>query len=108
MKRPDYLCGGMGNAALDFFTETLGGASPKDNIRVVGISPGPVDTERYQKIAKKRIEAHGKPRKYPFNRIASPQEIGRLIAICSSSCCAYMSGSILVVDAGMSVSKALD
>jgi len=108
MKRPDYLCAGMGNAALDFFTETLGGSSPKDNIRVIGISPGPVDTERYQNIAKKRIQTLGKPRQYPFDRIANPQEIGRLIAFCSSDFCAYVSGTILVADAGMSVSKALE
>ena len=108
MKRADYICAGMGNAALDFFTETLGGSSHKDNIRVVGISPGPVDTERYQNIAKKRIETLGKPRQYPFNRISSPEEIGRLIAFFSSDYCAYVSGTVLVVDAGMSVSKALE
>ena len=50
-KDPGYCCGGMGNAALDFFTQTLGASSPRDNIRVVGISPGSTDTQRHRKLA---------------------------------------------------------
>jgi NAD(P)-dependent dehydrogenase (short-subunit alcohol dehydrogenase family) len=105
MKRSDYLCGGMGNAALDFFTQTLGASSPDDNIRVLGISPGPVDTERYRKIAKERIAKLGVARKYPFDRIAKPEEIARMIVFMSSSQAGYVSGAIVTVDGGISVSK---
>ena len=105
MKRADYLCGGMGNAALDFFTQTLGAASPADNIRVLGISPGPVDTERYRKIAKDRIAKSGHARKYPFDRIARPEEIARMVVFMASSQASYVSGAIITVDAGISISK---
>ena len=104
-KRADYLCGGMGNAALDFFTQTLGASSPDDNIRVLGISPGPVDTERYRKIAKERVVKLGVARKYPFDRIARPEEIARMIVFMSSSQASYVSGAIVTVDGGISVAK---
>ena len=38
----NYICGSAGNAALMAFTRALGGKSLADNIRVVGINPGPV------------------------------------------------------------------
>lgn len=105
MKRFDYLCGGMANAALDFLTETLGAGSPQDGIRVVGISPGPVDTERYRGLAKARADASGELREHPFGRVPTPDEIAALIAMLASDRCGYVSGAILMVDGGMSVSR---
>ena len=42
----DYVCGSTGNAAMMAFTRTLGAKSARDNIRVVGINPGPMATDR--------------------------------------------------------------
>lgn len=105
-KRADYVCGGMGNAALDFLTETLGASSPADNIRVVGISPGGVDTERYRAIAAERARV-GTDLSVglPFGRVAAPEEIGAAIAFAASRRSAYTSGAIIVVDGGLSVAK---
>ena len=41
-----YICGGPNNAALINFTISLGGASVRHGVRVCGVNPGPVDTER--------------------------------------------------------------
>src|SRR5258706_12006799 len=41
-----YIAGNTGNARLMAFTRALGGASPADGIRVVGINPGPTATHR--------------------------------------------------------------
>ena len=38
----DYIAGSSGNASLMAFTRAMGGASPRDGLRVVGINPGPV------------------------------------------------------------------
>ena len=43
----NYICGSTGNAALMAFTRALGSKSLADNIRVVGINPGPVGTDRH-------------------------------------------------------------
>lgn len=105
MKRFDYICGGMANAALDFLTETLGAASHEDGIRVVGVSPGPVGTERYSKLAADRQAASGETRSYPFGRVATPEEIAAVVAFVASDRASYISGSIVTVDGGMSVSR---
>lgn len=105
MKRADYLCAGMANAAIDFLTETLGAAAPADGLRVIGISPGPVGTERYRRIAQKRIEAGEPPRRYPFGRVAEPEEIGELIAFCASDRCSYVSGAVIMIDGGLSIAR---
>lgn len=104
IKRAAYICGGMANAALDFFTETLGARSAEDNIRVVGISPGPVDTERYRAISAARAaQGAPAPQALPFGRIATAQEVADLIVIAASHKFGYVSGTILTVDAGISV-----
>src|SRR5580704_30998 len=40
----DYVAGSSGNASLMAFTRAIGGTAPRDNLRVVGINPGPVET----------------------------------------------------------------
>ena len=51
-----YIAGSTGNAGLMAFTKAMGSASPADNIRVVGINPGPIATERLETIMKKRAQ----------------------------------------------------
>lgn len=50
----NYITGSAGNAALMAFTRALGGQSLKDNIRVVGINPGPVATDRVISLSKRQ------------------------------------------------------
>ena len=105
-KRWDYLCGGMGNAALDFFTETLGAHSPVDNIRVIGVVPGAVGTERWHSITTTRFRnLEGLRPTLPFNRVAAPEEIGAAIAFLASSRSSYTSGSLVTIDGGSSIGQ---
>ena len=50
----NYIAGSTGNAALMAFTKALGGVSLDDGIRVVGVNPGPVATDRMVKMMKRR------------------------------------------------------
>src|SRR3954468_21357886 len=52
----NYICGSAGNAALMAFTRALGSKSLADNIRVVGINPGPVGTDRHVSLLKTRAK----------------------------------------------------
>ena len=52
----NYICGSAGNAALMSFTRALGSKSLADNIRVVGINPGPVGTDRHVTLLKTRAK----------------------------------------------------
>jgi hypothetical protein len=46
---PTYIAGTSGNAALMAFTRALGAQSVDYGIRVVGVNPGCVETERQEK-----------------------------------------------------------
>ena len=107
---PEYICGVAGNAALTAFTQSLGCVSAKDGIRVVALSPGPVETDRLVGLMKKKAKDRTgsednwkdllKP--LPFQRGASAEEIGAAIAFLASGHSGYTSGSVVTIDAGLS------
>jgi 3-oxoacyl-[acyl-carrier protein] reductase len=107
---PDYICGATGNAALVAFTQSLGSASVRAGVRVVGINPGPVATDRLVTLYRKKAQSGGldpeswrellKP--LPFGRAATPQEIAAAIAFLASERSGYTSGSVIAIDAGIS------
>jgi NAD(P)-dependent dehydrogenase (short-subunit alcohol dehydrogenase family) len=106
----NYICGSAGNAALMAFTRALGGKSLKDNIRVVGINPGPVETERHITLLKTRAKSQfGDENRFrefqqgfPLGRPAHPREIADLMAFLASDRAGYTSGVIYTVDGGIS------
>ncbi|MDB5618838.1 SDR family oxidoreductase [Tardiphaga sp.] len=106
----NYICGSAGNAALMAFTRALGGKSLKDNIRVVGINPGPVETERHITLMKTRAKAQfGDENRFrelqsglPLGRAAHPREIADLMTFLASERAGYTSGVIYTVDGGLS------
>jgi 3-oxoacyl-[acyl-carrier protein] reductase len=107
---PDYICGVTGNAALTAFTQSLGSVSARDGIRVVAISPGPVATGRLVNLMRKKAQDRtGNAENWrdlfkplPFERAATVEEIGAAIAFLASDHSGYTSGSVAVIDAGLS------
>ena len=105
-----YIAGSAGNAALIAFTKAMGSTSPADNIRVVGVSPGPIDTERLQTIMRKRAQdrlGHAERwqemyKPLPFGRAGKPEEIGHMVAFLASDLSGYTSGTVITIDAGAS------
>lgn len=105
---PDYIAGAAGNAALMAFTRALGRAAPADGMRVVGINPGPVETDRMVMLQRDRAERlHGDPARWreflagmPFGRAAMPEEIANAVAFLASPRSGYTSGTILTIDGG--------
>lgn len=105
----DYIAGSTGNAALMAFTRALGGDSPQDGIRVVGINPGPVATERLERMMRKtagdrlgdenRFAEFYKP--FAFGRAGTSDEIASMAAFLASDLSAYTSGTIVTIDGGM-------
>ncbi|UDL93440.1 SDR family oxidoreductase [Lichenihabitans sp. PAMC28606] len=103
---PNYLAGSTGNAALMAFTKTIGKAAPKDGCRVVGINPGPVETDRIQQALRARAKREwGDEERWrefyatmPFGRPASPEEIAAAVAFLASPRSAYTTGTILTID----------
>ncbi len=105
----DYIAGTTGNASLMAFTRALGGRSLDDNIRVVGVNPGPVDTSRIYKLLKRRaVDWYGDESRweellatYPLKRPAKVREIADLMAFLASDRSGYTTGAIFTVDGGI-------
>src|SRR3954451_3598330 len=51
-----YIAGSTANAGLMAFTRAWGGASHAAGVRVVGINPGPISTDRLTSLYKQRAE----------------------------------------------------
>jgi NAD(P)-dependent dehydrogenase (short-subunit alcohol dehydrogenase family) len=105
-----YIAGSTGNAGLMAFTRTLGSRSlADDNIRVVGINPGPVETDRMttrlKEQAKQRLGDENRWREliknYPRGRAASPREIADMMAFLASDRSGYTTGVIMTIDGGL-------
>ncbi len=104
----DYVAGSSGNASLMAFTRAIGGTAPRDGLRVMGINPGPVLTERLETLMRHRAQTRfGDPEKWTelmqplaFGRAAKPEEIGYMAAFLASDRSAYTTGSIITIDGG--------
>ena len=107
---PAYVAGSMGNAGLMSLTLALGAASPEHGVRVLGVNPGPVATERVVKISRKRAKGmFGDEERYtellkknPFGRPASVDEIAASVVFLASDLSSYTSGTIVTIDGGLS------
>lgn len=104
-----YIAGSTGNAGLMAFTRALGGASHADGIRVVGINPGPISTDRLTSLYKQRAETLlGDAKRYEelfgnmsFGRPGKAEEIAAAVVFLASERSAYTSGCILTIDGGL-------
>jgi 3-oxoacyl-[acyl-carrier protein] reductase len=101
-----YIAGSTGNAGLMAFTKALGGAASSDNLRVVGINPGAIATDRLVTMMQKRAQDQfGDPNRWqdlmkplPFARAGNPEEIGWMVAFLASDKSAYTTGTIITID----------
>jgi NAD(P)-dependent dehydrogenase (short-subunit alcohol dehydrogenase family) len=106
----DYIAGSVGNAALMAFTKSLGGRSLHFGVRVVGINPGPVQTDRIISLMKTRAKTQfGDESRYPElmknfpqGRAAKPREIADMMAFLASDRSGYTSGCIVTIDGASS------
>jgi 3-oxoacyl-[acyl-carrier protein] reductase len=104
----DYIAGSSGNASLMAFTRAMGGVAPRDGLRVVGINPGPVMTERLVTLMRTRAETRfGDAGRWTelmqplaFGRAAKPEEIAWMAAFLASDLSGYTTGSIVTIDGG--------
>lgn len=104
----NYIAGTAGNASLNAFTRALGGKSLNDGVRVVSVSPGPVETERLVGLMRTRAEAeHGDPDRWqsylsnlPLGRAATVQEVADVVVFMASERANFINGSVVTVDGG--------
>ena len=104
-----YVCGNAANVALNGVTKSLGGRSLDHGVRVLGVNPGAVETERMKTLLQGRAEKQfgdaGRWREVlaptqPHGRGATTKEIADVVVFLASDRAAWICGEVVNVDAG--------
>ena len=111
----NYIAGSTGNAGLMAFTRALGSTSLDDGVRVVGINPGFVETERMVTLLETRAEKElGDKTRWreltstlPGGRAAKPEEVADLATFLASERSAYTTGVVYALDGGVAARNTL-
>ena len=104
----NYIAGSMGNAALMAMSRALGTESPDFGVRVIGLNPGAIETDRqvvrWKARAKKELGDENRWRElttgFPFGRLGTVAEIADTVAFLCSERSSYTSGTVLTIDGG--------
>ncbi|HVA15305.1 MAG TPA: short-chain dehydrogenase/reductase [Stellaceae bacterium] len=113
-ERPDYrfAAGSVANASLMALTKALGGVSPDFNVRVLGVNPGSVGTERtVRQLKRVAVQRFGDEARWieidkemdktrPFGRIQTPEQMAAVIVFLASDHAQYVTGTTVNVDGG--------
>ena len=105
---PGYIAGAGGNAAIMAMTCALGAGSTREGIRVVGINPGAIETERLVNLARTSAEAKlGDAERWrevldPEFPPGQPEHIGDMVAFLASDLSANTTGTVITIDGGSS------
>jgi NAD(P)-dependent dehydrogenase (short-subunit alcohol dehydrogenase family) len=105
----NYVAGSTGNAALMSFTRAIGGVSLDYGVRVIGVNPGPIATDRMVRMMKRRArdnlgdESRWQEylKDYPAGRMGTDQEVADLITFLASPRAGYITGTIVTIDGGI-------
>lgn len=99
---PDAMAYNMAKAAIDHMARTAAVELAPHRIRVNIVHPGWIDTPGERKfLAEEQIEQSAKT--LPLGRLGQPLEIARAVAYILSDEAAYMTGSTLTIDGGVSL-----
>lgn len=100
-----YMIGGAANAALNHFTKALADEGAKKKVRVVGVNPGPILTERLLQFISTISPESGSPEEAlknmtPIGRVGEPKEVADLILFMASDRAAFIHGANITIDGG--------
>ncbi len=105
---PGYIAGTAGNASLMAMTRALGATSGAHGVRVVGINPGIIATERMTTLLRGKAEKEFGDanqwrelidKTYPPGE---PAHIGDMVAFLASDRSANTTGTVITIDGGSS------
>lgn len=109
MPEPDFTIGGPVNAALMNFTKAMSIRGVRDGVRVTGINPGLIETDRIRRRMETHIALHGGTleearrailEEHHIDRLGKPEEIGKLACYLAGTPGAFMQGSLVGIDGG--------
>ena len=103
-----YAAGSTGNAALVAFTRTVGSMSLDHGVRVLGVNPGWVETDKAVASLRRRSEeACGDPERWrdflvgwPAGRLIRREEIADVVCFLASERASAVCGTVVPIDGG--------
>jgi len=101
-----YIAGAGGNAGLMAFTRALGGKSPEDGFRVVGVNPGAILTGRLTTMLRAQaLDRFGDEERWeecmPTDPPpGAPEDCANLVAFLASDRARHISGTVVTIDRG--------
>lgn len=108
--KADYTIGGPVNSALLNFTKAMADRGIDDGVRVNGINPGPIETDRVlawlERIGETERVDEAEAREIlvkgqRISRIGTPDEVAATVRFLDSAEGAYFHGAILDLDGGL-------
>ncbi|MGE0500787.1 MAG: short-chain dehydrogenase/reductase [Rhizobiaceae bacterium] len=105
-----YIVGSSGNAALVAFTRALGSTSIDSGVRILGVNPGWVETDKSRDTLQRKAVAEfgdaGRWRELISRtlggaRMLQPREIADVVVFAASERGSGLSGHVITVDAGV-------
>ena len=106
---PDFLVGGVVNAALANFSKGLAGAGLRDDVNVNWVHPGLTVTERLDEIFERRAEQQGLSRDEVqaqavrdegIRRLGEAEDVANLVAYLCSAKARHIHGTAIQIDGG--------
>ncbi len=106
----NYIAGSGGNASLIGFTRAIGAHALDEGMRVLGVCPGAVATERIETILRaKAAKEKGDENRWqdyfagmPLNRPAKVEEVADIVVYLCSDRASWLTGITIDVDGGIS------
>jgi NAD(P)-dependent dehydrogenase (short-subunit alcohol dehydrogenase family) len=99
---PNSSVYGATKGALLSLARTLSGELISRGIRVNAVTGGPIDTPLYAKLGMGEKELKALTDQIPAKRLGKPSEVAETVVFFASDESAFIVGSELVIDGGMS------
>ena len=93
----------VAKSGVDNLTQTLAAELAPFNIRVNGVSPGPIPTEVFMeffKMEEKDIPEMGKKLGVPLGRLGTPEDIAPAVVYLASNASSWMTGHTMRIKGG--------